>query len=833
MNRLSFLTILFLTTLAWGRHDFWEFAPKTADTPTQNAPAAKPAETGWSWNSIKSRMVTKLNQVMGWEDQKQQPNQNQLAQTGTQSPSQNQTAGSAQAGSEQAQMHTSTGTTTVMMPVAPVATRPVVNKAQMKEAAENIKEIKVARIAKPAVKTQDPKLSMDKKSQIPVFDFKKWSLLRQTKGMSVGKVPLLKLGTEAELDDSTFAVIPIEPLPSVPQENITALPSPEVMSSKETAKLTDQKLAKVMPAEKIQIPALKAKEKVSRESLDKLVYTTEPDNTISLMPVVEISAEQIKLVKGLILFEKADQCHIASGLFADLVDSKDKRISEKSRYHLGYCLVEMSLPLEATHHLAIVIRSKNHDYTTPSLKRIVDDVPVYLEPQVAETILTAEDNDIPAEARDKANYIKAKYFLKKGQPQKAVTYADKVAKTSDKYFKAQYVASVGEYEAKEIDKSITRQKALAEDLRKRNTDKEVMALVQLNLARMNFQKGKYKESLTYFQQVPKEHPLWLQGLTEQAWAQLQSKDAAGAIGNMHSIQSPYFKNVYKPESYIVRSIGYLNICQYGDSYKSLAYLEHTYGAWLKAMEPFDKKADGKMMYETVLKYLQGKATQDVDGVPFQVLREVARQRDFLNAQDAVNHLIDESGAYGFLKTLIAKDKRALAIRKTEAQRRVGDLNAKIASVAKIPNGAKNLNTWKYELANNKDFLSVYEFKLATMMEGEKGLMDLSKKSVPRLDQMKSTQRSTAGKILKTHYARLIKELKNTFENNELLKYEIYAGSGENLRYKIAGGKTGGPSKMNANREPAGEKWDFDGEYWEDEIGNYRSSLKNNCQNTGH
>ncbi|MCB0411492.1 MAG: hypothetical protein KDD22_03130, partial [Bdellovibrionales bacterium] len=56
------------------------------------------------------------------------------------------------------------------------------------------------------------------------------------------------------------------------------------------------------------------------------------------------------------------------------------------------------------------------------------------------------------------------------------------------------------------------------------------------------------------------------------------------------------------------------------------------------------------------------------------------------------------------------------------------------------------------------------------------------------------------------------------------------GAGENIRYQVAGGQV----KGTANRVPANVKpqkilnWNFDGEYWVDEIGSYRSSLENLC-----
>ena len=59
-------------------------------------------------------------------------------------------------------------------------------------------------------------------------------------------------------------------------------------------------------------------------------------------------------------------------------------------------------------------------------------------------------------------------------------------------------------------------------------------------------------------------------------------DPAGAIGNMYSLHSPYFTAVYKPESYVVRTIGYLNICQYGDAYQTLNLMEEIYRPWKRA-----------------------------------------------------------------------------------------------------------------------------------------------------------------------------------------------------------------------------------------------------------
>ena len=53
-------------------------------------------------------------------------------------------------------------------------------------------------------------------------------------------------------------------------------------------------------------------------------------------------------------------------------------------------------------------------------------------------------------------------------------------------------------------------------------------------------------------------------MVESAWTQILGEDYEGAAGNMFSLHTDFFKNAFSPESYVVRTVGYLNLCQYGD-----------------------------------------------------------------------------------------------------------------------------------------------------------------------------------------------------------------------------------------------------------------------------
>jgi hypothetical protein len=72
-------------------------------------------------------------------------------------------------------------------------------------------------------------------------------------------------------------------------------------------------------------------------------------------------------------------------------------------------------------------------------------------------------------------------------------------------------------------------------------------------------------------------------------------------------------------------------------------------------------------------------------------------------------------------------------------------------------------------------------------------------------------------------------LKKSLDQADVLSYELYSGAGEHLRYQMAGGALGGSEDVALQRKDQKSlQWNFKGEIWDDEIGHYRSGLKNVC-----
>jgi hypothetical protein len=260
-------------------------------------------------------------------------------------------------------------------------------------------------------------------------------------------------------------------------------------------------------------------------------------------------------------------------------------------------------------------------------------------------------------------------------------------------------------------------------------------------------------------------------------------------------------------------------------------LEHNYRPWLNAMNKYANNVkDHGGYYETVRKYLKASSTADVDGLPYQVIREIARQRDFINHQQALNNAEDEVAQYKFLENMLIKDKTVVAQKLAQLKtKEVETRRGLTGSIARHESGDIR-SRYVYALKKIKSQIDFYAFRLDVQLDARKAFAEMSAESSKSIVESRTQMHDKLNQILGRHFARIRKNLNQIMENNELLRYEVFSGSGENLRFQTAGGQVGGGGRVPASAKPTSKnlRWDFDGEYWADEIGNYRSTLANNC-----
>ncbi|MBX9768978.1 MAG: hypothetical protein K2X47_17015 [Bdellovibrionales bacterium] len=697
-------------------------------------------------------------------------------------------------------------------------------------------------------------------SGVPIFDLMQTKEEKSKSGkvkkfsIKIDRIPELNIGSELILKSQAL-VLPDSQIPKFVVGNIEKLATPDLAQESIVKGLLGVKSDRALAAEKISISFLEDLEVVTTERIQAVKYVLQAETAMKIAEVIKLTPEDLSMLRALIMVAKKDMCHVASGLFYPLTESTNPVYKSESSFHLGLCLHEMGLYTESVKRLSDVIREKSPQFQKRAISQILKDLPFDFELDVSKVLEGVDFASVEDSEKDAFAYILAKGFALRGDLKNSGNWAQKVQQKSARYDNAQYLVSVSEYAAGNLKAAMERQKTMLDRLEKSGSNKNLEALVAMNLGRVAFQDRNYELSNQYFLKIPKDNPLWVAALTEMGWSQVLKGDSEGAIGNMYSLHSPFFKHLYKPESFVVRTIGYLNICQYGDAYRSLSQLEEQYRAWFDQIRGFLKtnKETSSVSYQALIKFLKQPNQAAVDGLAAPVLREIGRNKDFLNIQESVNHRVDELEQYGFLNGLIDKDREKVRWKRGKALERIALVEAQIKKVKQDSQLERNMHEWRTQVAFEKDLTEFYQFQIEVIEEGRGGLNRFRSVARPRLLEYQAKLQQRAGKVLMARLEQLQRDLSGILENNELLRYEVFAGSGENIRFHMTataekvGEKSGERGPASVGTEAAGAagkrihhtakpqtkalQWAFDGEYWEDEIGHYRSSLKNNCPKT--
>lgn len=670
---------------------------------------------------------------------------------------------------------------------------------------------------------------------------------------SVDAIPRLRLPKEQPFSLQRFE-LSNDAKKTLESKFLIALQSPGLLPDVEM-----QRLTKV--PESVKAVAAFKKTNVAKGALDeamlkKLGLVLRPlqlgkESQISLANFVPLTADEYRFMSGLLLYQSGHQCAAAVGLFHSI--SKKPEWQAEADYFLAMCSKSLGLMTDFSDRVRKVLEvsgpgsTKPHsgfyanrllreiDWKTPNVttrlfgealeKAVLN--PEVVNGQTPEVMATVAA--LIAESAAAAEKFKT-----------ALEWAKKVPEKHPRFLQAKFVEALAEYSIGSKKRALELQESLIKNPRAEESEREFQGLIALNLARMYFQEQKYKEAHQAFLTVNKDHPLWLQGLSELGWAQLMSGDYEGAIGNMYSIHSPFFAAAYKPESYVIRTIGYLNLCQYGDAYRTLTVLEKDYRSMLESIDTYEKSiksfSDGR--YGTVRRFLvsfnqPGRTdVKDVDGLPSPVIREIARQKDFLNLQKALNRQIDEKGIYARIGKDIDRSLKEAQDKVNQSRRKLEQLRKQLAAARKRSSAEMAVIELQTELDRELERLNDRFFSVDLFNEAKKSVAEYDKEvgigAEMRGQEIKQRlERAIANRILKIRT-----DLSRFMDNNELLRYEVFAASGENIRFQVAGGQKENRIPASAIPKSKSLKWDFDGEYWEDEIGHYRSSLKNNCPISG-
>ncbi len=193
--------------------------------------------------------------------------------------------------------------------------------------------------------------------------------------------------------------------------------------------------------------------------------------------------------------------------------------------------------------------------------------------------------------------------------------------------------------------------------------------------------SKLSAAVKYWNKVDVASEYWLDALFEESWAYFMAGDYAHALGNIHTIQAPYFPNSYYPEAEILKAVIYFANCQYDDATTIVAKFQQKYQPIYDDLAKVLKKYTGDNQEEAFYKFLKDVRDDKADVPPRIkiVVKNALSDRQLLRHLQYVQVLDDEGKRFqkaspAFKESALGNDvKDALQLARDIAVRNAGQL----------------------------------------------------------------------------------------------------------------------------------------------------------------
>jgi TolA-binding protein len=453
---------------------------------------------------------------------------------------------------------------------------------------------------------------------------------------------------------------------------------------------------------------------------------------------------------------------------------------QKAEFWMGKALYNMRFYSASLSYFdRIVQKGAGHAYYNATLKwlaslsRQLPDSTGILE-KIGKYNRAELDQPALEKVRDELYFLLGKFYYQKGNFKEAVELFSAVPTTSEFYVQAKLfegATHVREYQAKPAVESFKEVLRAAAE----STDPKVKPfedLANLSLARTFYSTGQFELAVKYFDRVSQDSYDWANSLFESSWANfmLKQKGYSKALGNIHTIQAPFFENYIKPESIgealTVKATIYFYNCLYDRAAESIAEFNEVYPQVFQELRKMaTSTTDNGALYEVAVKIRKG-----TSGLPEQV----------------------ERAARGVLGDLSLVKRFQY----------VEELDRELKQYDKAEPAWKSTNIAQTVFAD--------------------------------LTLQKSLAVNEAGDLARRRINRLTEELAQLIKRVIKIEYEILQGEKGALEQEVIAEQQiiKGSTGKRADEIRVDDEhniWPFTGEYWRDELGYYRVRIVNKCQ----
>ena len=165
-------------------------------------------------------------------------------------------------------------------------------------------------------------------------------------------------------------------------------------------------------------------------------------------------------------------------------------------------------------------------------------------------------------------------------------------------------------------------------------------LAWLSLARIYYSTRHWDSAIEAWNRIPPSSEYWLDALFEQSWARFQIDQFDRALGNIHTLNSPFFETAFYPEAMVLQAVIYFGQCQYDRAEQSVNTFTETYQPIRDELESSIQQFENNAAFFEFLRRVQeGRAELSTDVA--RVVRDALSDRTVLRNIEYVRVLDEE------------------------------------------------------------------------------------------------------------------------------------------------------------------------------------------------
>ena len=478
----------------------------------------------------------------------------------------------------------------------------------------------------------------------------------------------------------------------------------------------------------------------------------------------------------------------------------DEGNKQLAQYHLAIALYRMKFYQAAYAIFSEIAEKPNHlkfNETLLWLSKLATDLP---EPaDIVERVGKYNDEQIAkfnnSNQRDlfwQLNYLLGRYKYRNRQYEEALRLFAKVNRQSKYYVQSQFFSGISNVQLRKSVPAVQAFQrivgAIDEGVEGVEDEARMRDLAFLSMARTYYSASvrldennspsidtaKLSAAVKYWNKVDVASEYWLDGLFEESWAYFMAGDYPHALGNIHTIEAPYFPNSHYPEAEVLKAVIYFANCQYEDATVIVAQFQQKNQPVFDELNKKLATFKGDNQEEAFYKFL----------------------RDVRDDKDAKDGKTDRASLKANIKPIVenALSDRQL-LRNLEYVKVLDDEGARFKAKPQT-------------------------FQTSPLGNDVKDQLQLARDLAVR----------NAGQLARDRYQRNLDELNEHLRNSAKILIDITAAQRNQLDVAIAGGQVS-QAESKANVVKPDEEhviWPFDGEYWRDELGFYRQTITSKC-----